>query len=99
MTLAFIILLVVFALFQIGDATSTYIFLRNNIREANPILRWCIDHLGHGWIVVKLGLAAGIGYILWRIGPQAASIAVLVGINAAYAYAIWRNTAAIRRRR
>lgn len=56
---------IVFALVQIADVISTVIALRGPAREANPVIKWMMDHLGHGWIVVKLGIAALAAWLLW----------------------------------
>ena len=55
--------LIVFGLLQLADVITTMSFLERGVGEANPIIRFCMEHLGqYGWIIVKLLIATGIAW-------------------------------------
>lgn len=60
--------------------------------EANPIIRWFMDKLGSGWIVVKLALTLAIGYYCFINAYMIALvIATLITL-----YAAWNNWSILR---
>ncbi|NDW32947.1 DUF5658 family protein [Salipiger sp. PrR007] len=60
--------LILFALAQLADVWTTERVLAAGGREENPVIRFFMDRLGRGWIIAKLGLAAGVAWIAVRTG-------------------------------
>jgi len=54
------IALAVFVIAQIADVISTNLALSRGHREANPVIRWVMDHTGKAWPIFKL-LVSGAG--------------------------------------
>lgn len=76
--------LIAYALAQLADVLTTLRALRQGGVEANPVVRWLMDALGHGWIVVKLALAGGIAAWAWQAGEVGAIwiVAAVTGLIA-----------------
>lgn len=55
-----------FALVQLADVLTTLRFLDRGVGEANPVIRFFMQHGGElGWIVIKLCIAALIAWGLY----------------------------------
>lgn len=54
------VLLVFYMAISIADILTTERVIRNGGREANPVMRWLMEHLGRGVIVIKGGQEAGV---------------------------------------
>ena len=88
-------LFALFVLLSIADGITTYRALkRPKTREANRVMRWLFDHFGIHQTLIVSKLSA-LGVIWYTMGP--ATIWVLGGWNAVYAWAIWRNHAKVGR--
>jgi hypothetical protein len=81
-----------FATLQALDARSTMTALGNGATEANPLLGGITDHSG-AFLALKMGAAAGTIFVtekLWKRNPVAA-VALMVGLNSAYAIIVAHN--------
>ena len=83
--------LIAYALAQIADVLTTLRALRRGGIEANPVIRWLMDRLGHGWIVVKLALAGGIAAWAWQAGA-AWAVWLVAAVTGLVALNNWRVT-------
>jgi hypothetical protein len=81
-----------FATLQALDARSTMTALGHGATEANPLLGGVTGHAG-AFLAVKMGAAAGTIFVtekLWKRNPVAA-VALMVGLNSAYAIIVSHN--------
>jgi hypothetical protein len=89
---ALVPLYVSFAALQAFDARSTMTALGHGAAEANPLLGRITDHSG-AFLALKMGAAAGTIFVtekLWKQNP-AAAVALMVGLNSAYAIIVAHN--------
>lgn len=78
-----------FVALSVADAITTYRALRRpGTREANPVMRWLFDRLGIVPALVATK-AAAVAAVWATMGVY--SVWVLAGVNAAYAFVVWRN--------
>jgi len=62
--------LLLYTYLQLLDYLTTVAFLAYGVQEANPLVRWLIEHSGSPWsslLLVKL-VAVGLGLAAWRAG-------------------------------
>ena len=81
-----------FAVLQALDAHSTLTAINMGATEANPLLRGVASHPG-ALLAVKMGAAVGTIFVaekLWKRNPVAA-VALMVGLNSAYAMIVAHN--------
>ncbi len=81
-----------FAALQALDAHSTISAISNGAVEANPLLGGVASHPG-ALLAVKMGAAVGTIFVaekLWKRNPVAA-VALMVGLNSAYALIVAHN--------
>lgn len=89
---ALIPLYVSFATLQALDARSTVSALAKGATEANPLLGGVTEHTG-AFLALKMGAAASTVFLtekLWKRNPVAA-VALMVGLNSAYAIIVAHN--------
>lgn len=92
-TVLFYVGVAALALLQGADIWSTNRFLAAGVKEANPLMRFFMAHLGAAWWAPKAALTVVMcfGLYLFQIGfPMACGLllALLVG---AYVVIVWRN--------
>lgn len=85
------IILILTALLDV--ITTVKVLKLPNTYEANPIIKWFMDKLGSGWILVKLGLTAAIGYYCFINGFTIA----LIAAGLITGYAVWNNWSILRK--
>ncbi|MBR9837016.1 MAG: hypothetical protein GYB50_03875 [Rhodobacteraceae bacterium] len=80
--------LALYAAAAVADVITTVRGLERGGVEANPVIRWFMERLGHGWIVFKLALTAAIAFYAVSHGYVAVVfvLAVITGLVA------WHNT-------
>ncbi|HEY7791663.1 MAG TPA: DUF5658 family protein [Vicinamibacterales bacterium] len=89
---ALVPLYVSFATLQALDVRSTMTALGNGASEANPLLGGITQHTD-AFLALKMGAAAGTIFVsekLWKRNPVAA-VALMVGLNSAYAVVVAHN--------
>lgn len=79
--------LAVFCLLQIADVLTTVGGLRRGARESNPFVAELMAGLGHGWILVKLLIAAIAAALILLSG----NVWPLWVLNALYAAVVINN--------
>ena len=77
-------LLAAFAVAQILDVITTLAGMAGGAREVNPLLKWVMDRVGKGWVLLKLGTSAPIAGYLWTSG-QFGILAVVTAATLAVA--------------
>lgn len=86
------IILILFALAQVGDIVSTYLVIsRGKGYEANPVMRWLIGKIGllPGLIAPKL---VAMGLFIWMAADGRFGIEyVLVPATLVYAWVVRNN--------
>lgn len=92
-TILFAVACVVLLLLQGADIWSTHRFLAAGVKEANPLMRLCMDYLGGAWWVPKVILVAGAcAGAWWLLGVYPAVTAlILVFSIGQYVVVVWRN--------
>lgn len=83
----------VFALLQLADVYTTIRVLREGGEERNRLVRYLMDRLDWGWILVKLAIAAGAAWLIYESG----SVWPIWALNALYAYVVAHNYREMRR--
>jgi len=58
---------VAIVLLGLADVVTTALVLDRGGKEANPLMRWLMDKLGNGWMVVKLALHIFVAALVWEI--------------------------------
>jgi len=64
--------LIQYSYLQVLDFLTTLSFLVYGVQEANPVVRWFLEHSSSpilGLLLIKL-LAVGLGILVWRLGHQ-----------------------------
>ena len=87
MTAPVIITLALYFVAQLADVVTTLQGLRRGAVETNPVIRWMMDHLGGGWVVLKLALSVVFAWGFFAIGQPM----LIWIITALTAYVAWRN--------
>lgn len=76
--------LIALAVAALADVVTTVRALkRPGTREANPVIRFFMRHLGRGWVVAKLAITA-LG--AWLLHPVPEAIWALAALTAFVAY-------------
>lgn len=89
--LAYLIGLALLGGLQLLDVWTTNRVIAGGGRESNPVLIWVMLRLGRRWWIFKLGVAAAFIAILYLVGPQPLSWAVLAVLLAAYLWVVRHN--------
>lgn len=86
-------LLLQYSYLQVLDFLTTMAFLFHGVREANPLVRFAIDHSPNplsGLLLVKF-LALGLGLYCWKVGKDR----LLIRMNVLFALLVAWNLAAL----
>jgi hypothetical protein len=75
---------------EVLDVLSTYYMLARGGQEANPIVAWFMQVLGHAWPLCKLPEIAAI-VIVWALVPRPIALICLGLIVACYSLVVWQN--------
>lgn len=70
---------ILFILSQIADVWSTAYALDRGAVESNPVIRWLMKRLGKGWAPIKIAIACGGAWIIWKNAGDA-GVAVLAAV-------------------
>lgn len=76
-----ILLACIMAVASLADAWTTQRVLGSGGRELNPVMRWCIETFGVGWLVPKLAPAAVAVWLAWQ-HPHDLRFAIACGVMA-----------------
>ena len=85
-------LLFIFILLQIADSLTTVHILKNDGREANPLLAWLFDKVGmiSSLIAMKL-ITIGVVAWAWNLWITAALCVFYMGVVSWNSYQIWKT--------
>lgn len=77
---------------SIADTVTTWRFLASGRgREANPIVRWLIDHAGRAWPALKALPILPALWAAWHYPHDPRLALVLGGLAVVYGVVSWRN--------
>jgi len=75
------LLLVLFAILNIGDLVSTWIDLHAGLREGNPFMSMLLLQHGFGALIaykaIVISLVAGITIVMWTLRPRLVGFTLL----------------------
>lgn len=89
-----ILLFMVLCVLQIMDITTTNNAIKYGGREANPIVKWCMEKVGNWWPAIKI---PSIAIFIWWTEQQA-WIPLLVA-TLVYVYVVVSNYNVYRKRK
>lgn len=88
-------LLILFTLLQLADVWTTLEVLKRGGREANPIVRYFIEHYGAKEALI--GLKVALAVFLAAVWPHV-TWQLLAGLNVFFALVVWSNYEVMRGR-
>lgn len=93
------VLIGVFAMFQLLDAITTNIIIRQGGYEKNPVMRWFMKVFGRLWWWPKLALVIGVvlAHVEYQYFVYPAAFAVLMLLVLLYMWIVYNNAGHIKK--